>query len=117
MNVRLLSLICHFITLFITLFRQGNKYLQKWTADLLIAREKKKLNINLNAELSSSVMWDVLLQLDALQSIGPDGFIPGYSKSFLKYFSTVLGVWRGPSKPEVGKHSPSFQERREKRSC
>ena len=56
--------------------------------------KRKKLNINLNVELSIFVMWDVLLQLDALQSIGPDEIHPRVltelADIILRHLSTIF---------------------------
>ncbi|KAK4821298.1 hypothetical protein QYF61_018047 [Mycteria americana] len=55
---------------------------------------------------------DLLLQLNACKSVGPDVIHPRVSKDYL---STVLGIWRGPSQLAASKYYSNFQEWQERR--
>uniref|UniRef100_A0A8C3CED8 Cullin-4B n=1 Tax=Cairina moschata TaxID=8855 RepID=A0A8C3CED8_CAIMO len=62
---------------------------------------------------------DLLLHLDPYKSMGPNGIHPRLLKELadiiagrLNYFSTVLGIWRGPSRLEAGKYHFSRRVRK-----
>lgn len=67
---------------------------------------------------SPELVGDLLLQLGAPESIGPGGIPARELDSWTmalqdrcgRYFSMVLGVWRGPDRLEAGKCCPRFQE-------